>query len=121
MFPTANTFHRHVCNGIIKLLLFKKDDMVEIKEEQAIANIISFPRKRSSNLKIRIMTPTDSVIDDTIQKLRERLQENIEIQFIQHSSENTASILVVDKKLSFSVEIKDDTQQISNDLAIGLA
>jgi hypothetical protein len=65
--------------------------------------------------------PTDSVIDDTIQKLREKYQKKIEIQFIQPSSENTASILVVDKKLSLSVEIKDDTQQISNDLAIGLA
>jgi hypothetical protein len=65
--------------------------------------------------------PTDSVIDDTIQKLREKYQENIEIQFIQPFSENAASILVVDKKLSLSVEIKDDTQQISNDLAIGLA
>ena len=67
------------------------------------------------------MTPTDFMIDDTILKLIEKYQENIEIQFIQHSSENTASILVVDKKLSLSVEIKDETQQISNDLAIGLA
>jgi hypothetical protein len=121
IFPTANTFHRHACSGIIKLLLFKKDGMVEIKEEQAIANMISFPSQRSSNLKIRIMTPTDFMIDDTILKLIEKYQENIEIQFIQHSSENTASILVVDKKLSLSVEIKDETQQISNDLAIGLA
>jgi tRNA(Met) C34 N-acetyltransferase TmcA len=45
------------------------------------------------------------VIDDTIQKLREKYQKKIEIQFIQPSSENTASILVVDKTLSLSVEI----------------
>jgi uncharacterized protein YlxP (DUF503 family) len=35
--------------------------------------------------------------------------------------ETIASILVIDRKFSLSVEIKDDTQDSSDDLAIGLA
>ena len=67
------------------------------------------------------MTPADYRVKDTAQKLKQKYRENIDIQYIQESLETTASILVVDRSLSLSVEVKGDSKETANDMAIGLA
>jgi two-component system, OmpR family, sensor histidine kinase VicK len=67
------------------------------------------------------MTPADYRIKDTVLQLKEKFKQNIDIQYIQQSFETTASILLVDKKYSLSVEVRDDRDDIPNDLSIGLA
>ena len=103
IFPTANTFHRQEDSGPIQLL--KQLGHHLIKPE----------------LTIRIMTPADYRIKDTVLQLKEKFKQNIDIQYIQQSFETTASILVVDRKYSLSIEVRDDTKDIFNDLSIGLA
>jgi hypothetical protein len=100
--PSANTFHRQEHAGIIQLL------------EQLSTS--------KSTLHIRIMTPADYRIKDVVKRLEEQhSHRNIQIQYIQQSLETTALILVIDRKFSLSVEVKDDISESSDDLAIGLA
>ena len=107
IFPTTNTFHRQEDNGIIELLLLDNKN----QEQQPVAR----------RIKIRIMTPADYRIKYTAQKLKEKYKQNIDIQYIQQSLENTASILVVDRKLSLAVEVREDSKETANYTSIGLA
>jgi signal transduction histidine kinase len=83
------------------------------------------------NVKIRILTPRDDRIDKIVQELlQEQLQEGkqqeqqqksrIDIRFIEPSLQTKVTVLVIDRKFSLSVELKDDTKNNSFE-AIGLA
>jgi two-component system, OmpR family, sensor histidine kinase VicK len=100
IFPTANTFHRHENSGIIQLLLKQQG-------EQQHRYYSTRPE-----LTIKIMTPADYRIKDTVLQLKEKFKQNIDIQYIQQSFETTASILLVDKKYSLSVKVRDDRDNI---------
>ena len=92
MFSTANAFHRQERAGGIQLL--KK-------------------AATERGVKIRILTPEDKVQENSQQP-----HENIGIRYIQPHLQT--GILIVDKKYSLTVELKDDTKQTSIE-AIGLA
>ena len=81
------------------------------------------------NVKVRILTPKDDRIDKIIQELlQDRLQgqqqrqqrRRIEIRYIEPVLQTKVTVLVIDKKFSLSVELKDDTKNTSFE-AIGLA
>ena len=105
MYSTANAFHRQEYAGGIQLL--KK-----VATERGV--------------KVRILTPEDELIVETARKLmmvQEEAQqphENIGIRYIQPHLQTRVTILIVDKKYSLAIELKDDTKQTSNE-AIGLA
>jgi two-component system, OmpR family, sensor histidine kinase VicK len=79
-------------------------------------------------VKVRILTPLDETIERTVQKLREvqqgepELQEeiDIDIRYIESHQQTKVTILLIDKKFSLAVELKDDAKDNSYD-AIGLA
>ncbi len=95
IFSTANAFLRQVRTGAIRLL-----------EEAA-----------ERGVKIRILTPMHDLIDEIARNLKE-LQ--IEIRYIEPSLQTKVTILVVDRKFSLAVELKDDTKETSYE-AIGLS
>src|SRR5215471_6774868 len=103
MFSTAKAFHRQEHVGGIQLL--KK-------------------AATERGVKIRILTPEDEQIVETARKLMflqvggEQSHENIGIRYIQPHLQT--GILIVDKKYSLAVEVRDDTKQTSLE-AIGLA
>ena len=105
MYSTANAFHRQEYAGGIQLLK-------EAATERGV--------------KVRILTPEDELIVETARKLmmvQEEAQqphENIGIRYIQPHLQTKVTILIVDKKYSLAIELKDDTKQTSNE-AIGLA
>jgi signal transduction histidine kinase len=105
IYSTANAFHRQQHAGGIQLLK-------EAATERGV--------------KVRILTPGDEIIVETARKLmmvQEEAQqpyENIGIRYIQPHLQTKVTILIVDKKYSLAVELKDDTKQTSNE-AIGLA
>jgi signal transduction histidine kinase len=104
MFSTANAFHRQEHAGTIYLL-----------REAAT--------KRGVN--VRILTPEDELTLETERKLKivqeaNQPHEKIGIRFIQPHSQTKVSILIVDRKYSLAIELKDDTKQASIE-AIGLA
>jgi len=108
IFSTNNAFHRQERIGILRYL-----------EEAVIRGV-----------KVRILTPFDDPIkalavhsDQRIgQKETIPANENtqIEIKPIEQSLQTRVSILIVDKKYSLVVELKDDSQETSAS-AIGLA
>jgi two-component system, OmpR family, sensor histidine kinase VicK len=109
MFSTANAFYRQlVVAGGMRLC----------KEAAS-----------ERNVKIRILTPKDDRIDKVAQELlQEQLQQQgqqqqrrrIDIRYIEPELQTKVTVLVIDKKFSLSVELKDDTKNTSFE-AIGLA
>jgi two-component system sensor histidine kinase VicK len=103
MFSTANAFRRQEYAGNIQLL---KD----LAKEKGV--------------NVRILTPIDSSIEQTVQELRkeeqQQLSQKFNIRSVQPYLQTKVSILVIDMKYSLVVELKDDTKQTSEE-AIGLA
>jgi signal transduction histidine kinase len=74
-----------------------------------------------AGINIRILTPADDSIKQTIHELESgQLAQKINIRLIEHSMQTKVSILVIDKKHSLVVELKDDTKKTSEE-AVGLA
>ena len=73
-------------------------------------------------VKIRILTPMDTLVEQSVQRLIEGLQrkQDIEIRYIEPHLQTKVTILLIDRKYSLTVELKDDTKESSYD-AIGLA
>ncbi|MGC2572803.1 MAG: hypothetical protein WA364_14930 [Candidatus Nitrosopolaris sp.] len=92
IFSTANAFHRQEHAGGIQLL--KK-------------------AATERGVKIRIMTPEDELILETERKLMVELNVNTGIRYIQPHLQTKTTILIVDKKYSLAIELKDDTKQTS--------
>ena len=129
IFSTANAFHRQEKAGLIKFL-------TEIASE------------KGNNVNIKIMTPIDNKLQDTKRELEniqtddeieekdkkedkqleyEQEEKNIQpnskkihIKFIESQLQTTISLLIVDRKYSLAIELKDDTKDTTYE-AIGLA
>jgi signal transduction histidine kinase len=104
IFSTSNAFHRQERVGTMELL-----------KEAAAARCVH----------IRILTPMDDIIKEKAQKFKEEQQQHqhhhqIDIRNIEHPLQTKVTILLVDKKFSLAVELKDDTEETSYK-AIGLA
>src|SRR5947199_1674654 len=102
IFPSVNAFLRQEKLGVIKLMIRKAKDM---KDEK-------------NNLKVRMLLPTNKLIAEKAQGLKRR--KNIDVRFIERPSGTKATFLVVDRKVSLVMEIKDDSKQ-TFDEAIGLS
>src|SRR5574341_1804922 len=96
IFSSSNAFHRQVRAGMLSLA--KKASLTR-------------------NVKVKILVP----FDDQITSLEALTLEErgFDIRRIQEGSETTVSIMVVDRKFSLAIELKDDTKQDSVE-AIGL-
>jgi signal transduction histidine kinase len=75
---------------------------------------------------IKILTPMDDIIKEKAQKFKEEQQQQhqhhhqIDIRNIEYPLQTKVTILLVDRKFSLTVELKDDTKETSYE-AIGLA
>ena len=98
IFSTANAFHRQEYAGAMELF----------KEATA-----------ERHVKIRILTPMDDIIKEKAQKFKEQ-QHQIDIRNIDYPLQTKVTTLLVDRKFSLTVELKDDTKETSYE-AIGLA
>jgi two-component system, OmpR family, sensor histidine kinase VicK len=98
IFSTADAFLRQVRAGAIGLL-----------HEAAERGVI-----------VKILTPLSDSVKYTV--LQEILQEHkkIDTRYIGESLQSKVSILIIDRKFSLVVELKDDTKETSYE-AIGLA
>jgi two-component system, OmpR family, sensor histidine kinase VicK len=104
IYSTANAFHREEYAGGFQLL------------KEAISE---------RGVKVRILTPVDELIEDTartllmVQQEGQKPSEKIGIRYIEPHSQTKLNILIVDRKFSLAVELKDDAKQASFE-AIGL-
>ena len=98
MFPTTNAFIRQEKMGAIELC---KESIKEL------------------DIKVRILMPTHKSTEQMVQNLREQ-QSNIDVRYIEQTSGTQATFLVIDRKASLVMEIKDDSKTTFDD-AIGLS
>ena len=100
--PTPNAFLRQSNMGAIRLA------------EKAA-------KERNVTVKILMaLPPATKLADETIQYLKERYPGRIDIRYIEQMSESQASIVVVDRKESLVMELRDDSKT-TFDEAIGLS
>ena len=99
MFPTTDAFIRQKNLGVI-----------QFSEEAA----------RERNVKVRILMPSHKSTEDIVQHLKENYAECIDIRYIEKTSDTKATILVVDRKVSLVMELRDDSKR-TFDEAIGLS
>ena len=109
IFPTADAFSRQLKVGTIRLA------------QQA---------STERNVKVRILMPANELVDETVQNLQDYPHE-IDIRYIDQMSGAKTTILIVDRKESFAMEVKDDLKETfsysvgfgtySNSLAIALS
>jgi len=98
VFSTANAFLRQERAGAIELL-----------QEAA-----------ERGIRVKILTPINEFVKDIIiQKILGK-QKRIEVRYIGESLQSKVSIIVIDRKFSLVVELKDDTKGTSYE-AVGLA
>ncbi len=97
IFPTTNAFSRQYKIGAI-----------ELAEKAALGH----------NVDVRILMPVNKSIDGTVQNLDYPHKTNV--RFIEQMSETRATILIVDRKDSLVMELRDDSKS-TFDEAIGLS
>lgn len=101
MFPSINAFLRQDRMGVVKLLIQKAEQDAE-----------------KHNLNVRLLLFANKLIEEQVHKLKH--YPSIRFRFIEHPSDTKATILVVDRKVSLVMEIKDDSKE-TFDEAIGLS
>ena len=103
IFPTINAFIRQEKIGVI----------------QWLTEVVT--KEQNNKLKIRILMPIHKSTEQIVQHLKQQSpQNNIDVRFIEQSSGNKATFLVVDRKVSLVMELKDDSKE-TFDKAIGLS
>ncbi|HEY6885937.1 MAG TPA: HAMP domain-containing sensor histidine kinase, partial [Nitrososphaeraceae archaeon] len=84
----------------------------------------AIPLAKEKNAKIRILVPFHKSIEDMMQKLKggenSTHDSRFIVRYIEQMSETKATILVVDRKISLVMELKDDTKSTFYE-AIGLS
>ena len=73
---------------------------------------------REHNVKVRILMPSHKSNEDIVRHLKENYAECINIRYIEKMSDTKATILVVDRKVSLVMELRDDSKR-TFDEAIG--
>jgi two-component system, OmpR family, sensor histidine kinase VicK len=72
------------------------------------------------NVHVRILMPADKSTEQAVQDLRQNYPEYVDIRHIEATSSTKATILLVDRKVSLVMELRDDSKQ-TFDEAIGLS
>jgi two-component system, OmpR family, sensor histidine kinase VicK len=90
IFPTINAFIRQDKMG-------------------AIPSAIQAGRER--NVKVRILVPANSSVEQKVRQLKEYCPScQLDFRYIEQMSETKATILVVDRKASLVMELRDDSK-----------
>ena len=99
IFPTTNAFIRQQRTGVFHLLR-------EIVQQQKV--------------KVRILMPYHEMTVQTIENLKKSAEKDVDIRSIKQAENAMATFLVVDKKFSLVMEIKNDSKE-TFDESIGLS
>ncbi len=95
-----------------------------IRQEKIGAIQLAKQAAKERNVKVRIMIPANNLIEQKIQQLKRHCASDnnkiIDIRYIAQMSETKATILVIDRKASLVMEVKDDSKTTFTE-AIGLS
>jgi two-component system sensor histidine kinase VicK len=92
-----------------------------IRQDKMGAIPLAIQAARERNVKVRILMPANSFVERKLQQLKEYCPlGTIDVRYIEQMSETKATILVVDRKDSLVMELKDDSKSTFYE-AIGLS
>jgi signal transduction histidine kinase len=93
-----------------------------IRQDKIGAVPLAKQAAKERNVLVRILIPASSLIEQKVQELKEYcpLDTTIDVRYIEHTSDTKATILVVDRKDSLVMELKDDSKTTFYE-AIGLS
>jgi signal transduction histidine kinase len=99
IFPTPNAFLRQYKIGAISL---------------------AGTAAKVHNVQVRVLMPENKLANETLQQLKENYPSRMNIRYIEQMEDTKATILVVDRKESLVMELRDDSKT-TFDEAIGLS
>ena len=99
IFPTTGSFIRQEKIGVIQL---------------------AKQGAKERNVKVRILMPSNSLTEQIVIQLMRYYPNHIDVRYIEQMSETKATILVVDRKSSLVMELRDDSKTTFVE-AIGLS
>src|SRR5919199_1067696 len=92
-----------------------------IRQDKIGAIPLAVQAAKERNVKVRILIPANNIIEQKLQQLKEYCPVGtIDVRYIEQMSETKATILVVDRKDSMVMELKDDSKS-TFDEAVGLS
>ena len=92
-----------------------------LRQDKIGAIPLAMQAARERNVKVRIMMPTNNLVKQKVQQIKEYCPYcQIDVRYIEQMSETEATILVVDRRHSLVMELKDDSKSTFYE-AIGLS
>jgi signal transduction histidine kinase len=92
-----------------------------IRQDKIRAIQLATKAEKEKNVKVRILVPTNRLIEQKVHDLKQHCPNYVlDVRYIEQMSETKATILVVDRKVSLVMELKDDTKSTFHG-AIGLS
>jgi signal transduction histidine kinase len=101
------------------LLVFPTTDAL-IRQEKIGAIELAKEAAKERNVKVRILMPANKLTEQSVGELKQDDLRHIDIRYIEQMSETKATILVVDRKSSLVMELRDDAETTFAE-AIGLS
>jgi signal transduction histidine kinase len=97
------------------MIIFASANMFHHEEHAGTLQLLKEAAERS--VKIRILVPADPLVRETVEKNSRMLEQQqphqllqpTELRYIEPDIQTKVTILVVDKKFSLTIELKDDT------------
>lgn len=105
-----NLFLDLVKNATAEILLIVPSINALIRQEKVGAIQLLKEEADAHNVKVSILMPNHNIDEQTVQHLKQLSPNYIDIRFIQQVSDTKATILVVDRKISLVMEIRDDSK-----------
>jgi two-component system sensor histidine kinase VicK len=101
------------------LLVFPTTDAL-VRQEKIGAIELAKEAAKERNVKVRILMPANKLTEQSVGELKQDYLRHIDIRYIEQMSETKATILVVDRKSSLVMELRDDAETTFAE-AIGLS
>ena len=99
-----------VKNATTEILLILPSINAFIRQEKMGAIQLFKEGAKERNVKVRILMPEPNIEAQTVQHLKQHSPNYIGVRFIQQVSDTKATILLVDRKISLVMEIRDDSK-----------
>ncbi|WP_148699950.1 ATP-binding protein [Candidatus Nitrososphaera evergladensis] len=102
------------------LVIFSSANAFLRQERAGLMRLLTKMAEGHGGVQIRIMTPIDDRIKETVEKFEEHSQQKIKVKSIEPSLQTRVTLLIVDRRYSLAVELKDDAKETSLE-AMGMA
>ena len=92
-----------------------------LRQDKMGAIPLAMQAAREGDVKVKVLVPANKLIEEKVQQLKQNCHScQIDVRYIEQMSETMATILVVDRKDSMVMELKDDSKSRFAE-AIGLS